>query len=283
MRRRGSKSERLALIAGVVLSAVLGVFFYIKTDVATAMATYAGLVGIVITLQVESALRERRLAEELTRQQRLVNRVESIGWLPDLLDQALNALDEIEREQAGTVAADLARKAFAAFLAQTRDLRRGRYSTTLESVAVVLVHELTERAQHTLRGTIPGSDNPEYLQWWQSVRGQAYWRGDLEALRRGVAIHRVFLYQTWNDQLAALIEAQRASGVHTLRVAVEKLPPTLRVNLSIWDEAAGLERRGNAVGDLIDSDYVFTPPDVKAMIERYTMIESYAEPWPTGT
>src|SRR5437868_6540731 len=107
MQRRGSrKSERLALIAGVVLSAVLGVFFYIRTDVATAMATCAGLVGIVITLQVESALRERRLADELTRQQRLISRVESIGWLPDLLDEALDALDEIERRRAGTVAAE---------------------------------------------------------------------------------------------------------------------------------------------------------------------------------
>jgi len=280
MQRRGqSNSERLALIVGVILSAVLGVFFYIKTDVATAMATYAGLVGIVITLQIESALRERRLADELTRQQRLVSRVESIGWLPDLLDEALDALDEIERKRPGTVGADLARRAFTAFVAQTRDLRRGRYSTTLEGVALALVRELTERTQHNIRGTSPVSGN---LQWWQTAQGQAYWRGNLEALRRGVAIHRIFVYQTWNDQLAALIEAQRASGVRTLRVAAEKLPPTLRVNLSIWDDAAGLERRGNSVGDLIDSDYVFAPPDVQTMLERYTTIESYAEPWPIG-
>src|SRR5262245_23215159 len=148
MQRRGQrKSERLALIAGVILSAVLGVFFYIKTDVATAMATYAGLVGIVITLQVESALRERRLADELTRQQRLVSRVESIGWLPDLLDQALDALDEIERKRSEAMAADLARKAFTAFLAQARDLRRGRYSTTTENAALALAHELIGRAR----------------------------------------------------------------------------------------------------------------------------------------
>jgi len=54
-------------------------------------------------------------ADELTRQQRLVGRVESIGWLPDLLDEALDALDEIARRRAGTVAAELAGKAFAAF------------------------------------------------------------------------------------------------------------------------------------------------------------------------
>jgi hypothetical protein len=281
MRQRGqSTSERLALITGVMFSAVLGVFFYLRTDLATAMATYAGLVGIVITLQVESALRERRLADELTRQQRLVSRVESVGWLPDLLDEALDALDEIERGRAGTVTADLARKAFAAFLAQARDLRRGRYSTTLKGAE--LVHELTERARHTIRGTRTDSGNLDYLQWWHSAQGQALWRENLEALRRGVAIHRVFMYQTWNDQLAAVIEAQSASGVRTLRVAVETLPPTLRVNLTVWDDAAGLERRGNSVGELIDSDFVFAPPDVQAMFERYAMIESYAEPWPVA-
>ena len=182
MQRRGSrKSERLALIAGVVLSAVLGVFFYIRTDVATAMATCAGLVGIVITLQVESALRERRLADELTRQRRLISRVESIGWLPDLLDEALGALDEIERRRAGTVAAELARKAFTAFLAQARDLRRGRYSDTLESAAPALAHELLERAQHAIvflrrpwgdAGELPARGGPR-----RPLRRDAGWPG----------------------------------------------------------------------------------------------------------
>jgi hypothetical protein len=44
------------LIVGTVLSVVLGVLFYVRSDINTALGVFAGLLGVVIALQVQSVL-----------------------------------------------------------------------------------------------------------------------------------------------------------------------------------------------------------------------------------
>lgn len=270
------RSERLTLAIGVTLSTVLGVFFYFKTDLATAMATLAGLIGTTITLQVESIFRERRMTEGITRQQRLIGQVEAVEWLPSLLEQALNAISAIEHGYGGTTAVDLTREAFDDCLAQLNDLQRGRYVTSIDDNK--LVFAITERVQRTLRAT--SADAQDLQDFWLTPTGERYWRLNQGALERGVAIQRVFIYRTWNDQLEALARKQHDTGVSTLRVALDQLPPALRLNLIIWDNTSGFETRANSTGEFIDNIFTFAPQDLTKMLDRYTMIEACAEPWP---
>lgn len=55
------KSSLAILIVGVVISTGIGLVFYITTELQPAIATFAGLLGTILTLQIESAVRFARL------------------------------------------------------------------------------------------------------------------------------------------------------------------------------------------------------------------------------
>ncbi len=274
IQREQSKTEALTLFIGVLLSVSIGAFFYFKTDLKAAFATFAGLVGITITLQVEALLQGHRTTVDATRQQRLVSRVETLPWLPDLLDQILTAAHSIEQTYAGTIAVDLGRKAFEDCLAQLKNLQRGHFDAPFDDNW--LVFALTERTQRRLIAT---SVEEVDLGWWQSAAGHTYWRLHQEALSRGVTIQRIFIYREWTGDHETLAQKQHTGGVRVLRVRQNQLPPALRVDMIMWDDQCGYESRVNSTGEAISNNYTFAQHDLARMTDRYKMIESCAEPW----
>ena len=279
MVRRSGVTQAWTLAMGTASSVGLGVLFYFKTDLTTAVASFAGLIGITITLQVDLLLRERAEHEEATREQRLVRRIESVAWMPDLLDQATGALAVIENEYKGTMAVDLARRAFEACLAQLKDLQRGHYfSGDGDPSPASPVTELNERVRHSILASNYTGD----LGWWlgTSFGRDEYWRSNRRALARGVKITRIFIYETWSDELDALARTQHGEGVRVLRVALELLPHKLRGSFVIWDGQCCYQDRVNAAGEWIGQDFTFAPQDLAVMIDHFRNIESSAELWP---
>jgi hypothetical protein len=277
-REKPGRSKAWTLGIGVVLSTVLGAFFYFRTDVNTAIATFAGLVGTTITLQVESLLRDREEHEHLTRQQRLFEQLEVIPWLPDLLDHAIGAYTLIEQIYGDTMAVDLARKAFDDCRIRLEELQRGHYVTAdADESPNSPVHALTEQLRESLLATSSGDD----ISWWLAPSlSRNYWRLNVEALKRGVTIKRIFIYRDWSGPLETLAMAQHQAGVQVLRVPEHQLPPILRLNIVIWDENCGLEPRHNAAGEWIASSFTFAARDLALLVDRFRLIESFAERWP---
>jgi hypothetical protein len=266
------------LVIGVALSSVLGAFFYFRTDLTTAIATFAGLVGTTITLQVELLLREREERDRASRQQRLLDRLEAIPWMPDLLDNAIGAYSAVEQAYGATMAVELARKAFEDCRIRVEELQRGHYVTSdADEAPNSPVHALTERLRESLLATSSGDD----IAWWLAPSlSRNYWRLNTEALKRGVTIKRVFIYRDWTGPLDALALAQFEAGVQVSRVSEYQLPPILRLNLVIWDERCGLEPRHNAAGEWIASSFTFAARDLALLLDRFRLIESFAERWP---
>ncbi|MFC8257188.1 hypothetical protein ACFUNF_05960 [Streptomyces sp. NPDC057291] len=259
----------------MIISAAISAFFYFDTDLKAAFATFAGLLGITIALQVEAILQGRRAAETATRQQRLTVNIESIAWLPEVLDESLEAINKIENEFGGTMAVNLAKKAFGDCLGQLRDLQRGKFYAPF--VDHSLAFTLTEQTHNALLAT---SVEEVDLFWWQSATGQTYWRLHEDVLRRGVQVQRIFIYRTWTDDHATLARRQHAGGVRTLRVNRDDLPPDLRVDMIMWDGLCGYESSVNSSGEAITNNYTFAKQDLTRMLDRYRMIESCAEQWP---
>jgi hypothetical protein len=276
-----AQTTMLTLVIGVALSTVLGVFFYFRTDLNAALASFAGLIGTTITLQVESLLRARQVREQATRHQRLIANMETAPWIPELLDRSLSAHSTITQTYGSTIALDLARKTFEDCQAQLEGLARGFYSTAdPDESPNSPVLKLTERMRTSLLATSAGGD----LDWWLAASGtRTYWRLNQEALRRGVTIKRIFIYRTWPDELDALAKAQQACGVQVLRVDENQLPPTLRLNLMIWDGVYGLEPKYNSSGEWVNTSFTFAAQDVALLLDRFKLIESCAEPWPNTT
>lgn len=267
----------LILISGVLLSTILGVFFYFRTDLSTAMATFAGLIGTTITLQVEALLRGRQSKELATRHQRVLARIESTSWLPDLLDRALIAYGQVEQNYRSELMIDLAHRSFENCRVQLESLARGRYSTPdPDESPNSPIYGLTEQVKNTILATTAGFD----LEWWQHSLARTYWRLNEEALRRGVVIKRIIIYREWTAEMERLARSQSAAGVQIMRVDESQLPPALRLNLVIWDGVCAMEPEYNSVGEWISTHFNFGAQDLALSLDRYKLIESCSEPWP---
>lgn len=268
----------LVLISGVLLSTILGVFFYFRTDLSTAMATFAGLLGTTITLQIEALLRGRQSKELVTRHERLLARIESTNWLPDLLDRALAAYGQVGQNYQSGLVASLARRSFENCRMQLESLARGRYSTPdPDESPNSPVYPLTEQVKSTILATTAGFD----LQWWQTSQStRTYWKLNEEALKRGVVIKRVIIYHDWTSELEQLAQLQSSVGVQIMRVDERQLPTALRLNLVIWDNVCAMEPEYNSAGEWINTHFIFSDQDLALSQDRFKLIESCSEPWP---
>src|SRR5439155_15426634 len=191
------------LLIGTGLSVLLGVIFYVREDIAQALGVVAGLVGGVITLQGQTLLREKRRVDHETRVGAMVSAIEKIAWLPDLMQPMLRAAKHVEREFEGTPAVDACRHAFEECLRTLSDLERGHFQAPYGDNGVFL-DLITNTKRLMCVTSVPSVD----MSWWQAPIGRQYWQVQLDALRRGVEIRRVFIYEEWTDDLDALAHEQ---------------------------------------------------------------------------
>ncbi|PRX64713.1 hypothetical protein B0I32_10874 [Nonomuraea fuscirosea] len=275
MPRPGKKPHPLALdpvlIIGTALSVLLGVIFYVREDTAQGLALVAGLIGGVITLQVQTLLREKRRVDHETKVGQMVATIEKIPWLPDLMLPMLRAAKHVEREYAATPAVDACRAAFEDCLRTLADLERGHFRSTYGDNAVF--QRLIGQTKHTMCATsVPSVD----LDWWNEPVGRQYWQAQLDALARGVTIRRVFIYKEWTAELDSLAREQLAAGVKVLKVRAERLPPALRVISGLWDGTCGHELSYTAAGEAVYDTFTVSPPDLERLMTQFEMIERSA-------
>ncbi|MGP3958189.1 hypothetical protein ACTWPT_19455 [Nonomuraea sp. 3N208] len=259
------------LIIGTTLSVLLGVIFYVREDTAQGLALVAGLIGGVITLQVQTLLREKRRVDHETTVGQLVSTIEKIPWLPDLMVPMLRAAKHVEREYPGTPAVDACRAAFEECLRTLTDLERGHFRTPYGDNAVF--QRLIDQTEHTMCATsVPSVD----LTWWREPVGRQYWQAQLNALKRGVKIRRVFIYREWSDELDELAREQIAAGVRVRRVHVDRLPTAMRVISALWDGSCGHELSYTAAGEAVYDTFTVSPPDLERLMTQFEMIERSA-------
>jgi hypothetical protein len=196
----------------------------------------------------------------------------------ELLDRALAAYGLVEQNYKSSMAVALARRAFENCQTQLESLARGRYSTPdPDESPNSPIYKLTEGIHTSMVATSAGGD----LLWWLDTPAtRTWWRLNLEALERGVAIKRILIYHTWSDELDRLARTQQEAGVRVMRVCENELPAPLRLNLIIWDGSCALEPEYNFSGEWINATYTFAPQDLALALERFKLIESCAEPWP---
>jgi hypothetical protein len=263
-------------ILGTVGSVGLAVFFYLRTDLNSALATFAGLIGVMISLQIESMLQTARHNREAERHKELAGRLEQHPWLPSMLSDSLKALEGIHPSIPAHYAEEFATRAFEDCLETLRDLQRGRLRVA-STEDVWLVQRLTEQVKHRLVAT---TVDTQELDWWSEATGQQYVRTQAKGVRRGVDVERIFIYREWTDQHELAVSQQHAVGIQTFRVDRRMLPPRLNLGLVIWDDALALEMEFTSEGEFLAEHITFVDKDISRLSSLYGMIRSIAEPWP---
>src|SRR5689334_11730929 len=87
-------AQLVIMIIGFAIAVFLGVLFYFRTDIPTALATFALILGGLLTLQVEATFRRIRDEQAETQRGQLIAQVEAIPWLHEFVrDVAGRAVD----------------------------------------------------------------------------------------------------------------------------------------------------------------------------------------------
>jgi hypothetical protein len=269
---------------GTLLSVGLAAGFYFYHELAPALATFAGLLGIIITLQIEEMTKERRRAEQETRLGGMLAKIERSDWLPDTVESMLDSVTRIEREYPDSPAVVACRQAMEECRDRLGNLESGRFQFPYTDNELAL-----RMCQNMQREFVAISFASIDLRWWQAPEGRRYWDLQLDALARGVVVRRVFVYDDWSAELAAVAREQRDAGVVVRRVHQDTLPVGARGIIGIWDRMCGLEVSYDASGQAVLFSYTVAEADLDRLRRQFDLVERMAidlddsEPDPTTT
>ncbi len=252
---------------GTATSVALGVLFYARADIKTALGVFAGLLGVTITTQVQSIVLTNRRIDVATRSGRMLEALETISWLPPLIEEITSHITRVERDYSATPAVELCQQVLQDCLDRVNDLQRGHFEPAYGDQR--LFNALTSKAVKQIRAT---SAQEMDLAWWLSPRSEPYWELQREALGRKVTITRVFIYSKWNDDLDQLARKQSQAGIEVRTVHRGRLPPRLVTDMVIWDETCGYETRSNAAGEPVINFFTLAAQDVEKMRHDYEAI-----------
>lgn len=281
MQRKSRVSVDPVLAIGTVLSIGLATVFYFYDDLALTIAFFAGMLGIIITLQVQESTKERRRAEHESRLGAIIATLEQSVWLPDVIESMLRSTTVVERTYPGTPAVETARELMEQCRTRMADLESGRFHHPYVENALNLRLCQALRREF-LAISVPALD----LAWWRTPEGRQYWSLQVQALDRGATIRRVFVHNGWTDDIDAMAREQKSAGVEVRSVHRDELPVGIRGIVGIWDGTCGVEVKYDASGEAISWAYSVSPSDLDRLRRQFEQVERMAvsleEPEPTA-
>jgi hypothetical protein len=260
-------TDPVALV-GITLSISLSVILDLTNAASGVESLLAGLMGITISLLVDSLARaERRF--------HLRTLLDGPPWLVRTTTELAGSMRDAAEQHAGTRVAVEAQRRYeqfrleAAQLAEGRIIRRGDEDEDLVGATRTCLRRLDG-----LTNVMPRVSGE--LSWWRSEIGRRYWEANVEALQRGVQITRVFVYATLSDELSALVEKQRAAGARVGLLPLGVVSPHLHVNLTLWDGSSCWEARMTAHGEIAENTFSVNRGDIDRLTRVFDLCVSAA-------
>ncbi|MEU4370978.1 hypothetical protein [Micromonospora chersina] len=263
--RTGSAENLVRLVAhtdpvalvGISLSILLSVTLDLTNAATGVESLLAGLMGITISLVLDSLARaERRF--------HLRTLLDGPPWLVRATPQVAGALREAAERHAGTRVAAEAQRRFEEFRRQAEQLAAGRIVRPGgDDEDLIGATRDCAREMVGLTNVMPRVSGE--LSWWRGDVGRRYWEANVAALARGVRITRVFVYATLSPELSELVEAQRRAGVRVGLLPIGAVSPHLHVNLAVWDGSSCWEGRMTAHGEISENEFSVHPADVERL------------------
>ncbi|MET7962837.1 hypothetical protein [Micromonospora zamorensis] len=260
-------ADPVALV-GITLSITLSIALDLSNAASGVESLLAGLMGITISLLVDSLARaERRF--------HLRTLLDGPPWLVRTTTELAGAMRDAAEQHAGTRVAVEAQRRYEQFrleaeqLAEGRIIRRGDEDEDLIGATRTCVQRLD-----ALTNVMPRASGE--LSWWRSEIGRRYWDTNVEALQRGVQITRVFVYARLSDELSALVEKQRAAGARVGLLPYGVVSPQLHVNLALWDGSSCWEAHMTAHGEIGENQFSVNRTDVNRLTRVFDLCANAA-------
>ncbi len=248
-------------LTGIALSVLLSITLDL-TNLATGVESLlAGLMGITISLLVDSLARgERRF--------QLRTLLEGPPWLAQATPPVVAALRTAAEAHAGTRVAAEARRRFEEFRQEAEQLAAGRISRPGDDDEDLLgaTRDCVRRLD-AVTNVVPRTGGE--LAWWRGEIGRRYWDANVAALARGVAVTRIFVYVNPSEELSRLVAEQRRAGVRVGLLQVGVVGPRWHGNLAVWDGTSCWEARMSPYGEVTEHIFSVCPPDVERLSRAF--------------
>ncbi|MFC0032492.1 hypothetical protein ACFFMM_23505 [Micromonospora chaiyaphumensis] len=260
-------ADPVALV-GITLSILLSVALDLTNAATGVESLLAGLMGITISLVLDSLARAERRFQ-------LRTLLDGPPWLVGATPQLAGALREAAERHAGTRVAAEAQRRFEEFRREAEQLAAGRIIRPGDD-AEDLIGATRDCARELVGLTNVMPRVSGELSWWRGDVGRRYWEANLAALARGVRITRIFTYATLTPELSELIETQRRAGVRVGLLPLGGVSPHLHVNLVVWDGSSCWEGRMTAHGEISEHEFSVHPADVERLTRVFRLCADIA-------
>jgi hypothetical protein len=167
-----------------------------------------------------------------------------------VLSHRVGVLDEELRAVVARAAGDVEMLANGRMERNDSDTRHMLTLTTAASGRIAAVTTVNQR------------DESGWFSWWSTEFGKRYWQANVDALQRGVEIHRVFVYERLDDRLKALAAEQRRAGAKVYLMAADDVAPPYRANVIVWDDTCTWEARMDAYANITGNLFSYNPLDL---------------------
>jgi hypothetical protein len=259
-----------AAFIGAGVSIVLSGLVTVFADEKALLGLCVGLLGTVIAFQVDALARFERRADREDRLALILRDTEDDEWV-------LGEFESISAAVRAIGGNDLFRRAAQQTLSETASFFERAGMGTIESA--VNYRDLVTLVNGTRHSIRANSLSRSERGFWRE-QGRAYWDANVDALARGVAVERVFVYAEPDEEFDRVSALQAAAGVDVRRVEESRLAPDLVEHMLIldglWSQEIPLGRDDRA------KKYVYSvkPADIAAAIRAFERVQDEAAKLP---
>jgi hypothetical protein len=271
--RSGGESAMSPVLIGIVVSAGLATLLALVTSTTVLLGVCAALLGTLLGVVYDLHRRFERRVEAEDHRSALLAALDDAPWLlKELREIATNAKGALAEGRNRQLFEDLMREKVGETKAYMQDLKRGHIRVPAGDLTP-MSNQIDLVKETVLATTIPEIDNG----WWLSPAGRDYLRRNHEAIKRGVIIQRIVLWDEVSQALAQVVAEQKAAEVEVFFAQRSKVPDKkLRTNMAIYDSQSYNDVVFNSDGDGIYFEFYLDPRDAKQAVARFEQLMGFA-------
>jgi hypothetical protein len=267
-------SERTVVI-GVAVSVIAGSIVGIWSSTEVGLGLAVGLLGTIVSLQLDTELRLEKRARRDDESGRLLAALDATDEFLTLFRQAAEACASAATLASGN-RLQLSRRAREELISVVRavtELGRGRvHADPGRSEMLVEQVRQTRTSLRAASLNVVGDAT-----WWNSTAGAQYWEANQDVMtEHGVVTERIFICDAYNDDLKTVVERQARGGVRVYVAFREHVPSDLQTRFAIFDDSIVHEVVYGSTGQAIEYTYSADAADVIQAVDRFERLRTHA-------
>jgi hypothetical protein len=189
-----------------------------------------------------------------------------------LLEECVHFIDKTFSDYDHEMLQDAARKYLVSCRDSLDELSRGYMRVSADDKRLSLM-AIRSTNRHIRAVSITRTDLPT----WFTPSGERYLSENEAAVKRGVLIERIFLYETMSDSLSTLVSRLLAMKTKVFLLPYNRVPAEKRIDMVIFDDTFAVETRTNAEGVFIENLFSANASDIQKRSAEFAFLKGLAD------